>query len=136
MFKTVLLAVDLSSEATWAKALPTAQRLLDDGGALHVVTVFPDITLVSGYFEADFEAKAMAGLAEQQSTWIQEHAPGAIGHLKSGSIHGEVITVAKEIDADAIVMASHRPGLTDYVIGANAARVVSHASQSVFVVRD
>ena len=136
MFNTVLLAVDISAEATWSKALPTAQRLLDEGGTLHIVTVFPDITLVSAYFETGFESKAVAGLGQQQAAWIEAHAPGAVGHLKSGTIHAEIISVAREIKADAIVMASHKPGISDYVIGANAARVVSHAPHSVFVVRD
>jgi nucleotide-binding universal stress UspA family protein len=34
-----------------------------------------------------------------------------------------------------IVMASHRPEMSDYLLGANAARVVRHAKISVLVVR-
>ena len=46
-----------------------------------------------------------------------------------------ILAVAKGIDADLIVMASHRPELKDYLLGPNAARVVRHADQSVLVVR-
>ena len=47
-----------------------------------------------------------------------------------------MINVAKEIKADLIVMASHRPELRDYLLGPNAARVVRHADCSVLVVRN
>ena len=43
--------------------------------------------------------------------------------------------MAKEIGADLIVMGSHRPELADYLLGANAAKVVRHADCSVMVVR-
>jgi nucleotide-binding universal stress UspA family protein len=33
-------------------------------------------------------------------------------------------------------MGSHRPNMSDYLIGPNAARVVRHAPVSVLVVRD
>jgi len=35
-----------------------------------------------------------------------------------------------------IEMSAHRPEFKDYVIGPNAARVLRHATQSVFVARD
>ncbi len=34
-----------------------------------------------------------------------------------------------------IVMASHRPEMSDYLLGPNAARVVRHARRSVSVIR-
>ena len=43
---------------------------------------------------------------------------------------------ADKLKCDLIVMASHRPELKDYLLGPNAARVVRHARQSVFVVRE
>jgi nucleotide-binding universal stress UspA family protein len=39
------------------------------------------------------------------------------------------------VNADLIVMASHKPTVTDYLLGANAAHVVRHAGCSVMVVR-
>jgi nucleotide-binding universal stress UspA family protein len=46
-----------------------------------------------------------------------------------------VLKTAADIEADLIVMASHRPEMGDYLIGANASRVVRHAEVSVLVVR-
>ena len=56
-----------------------------------------------------------------------------VGH---GSIYQEILSCAKKIGADLIVMASHRPELEDYLIGPNASRVTRHANCSVMVVRD
>jgi nucleotide-binding universal stress UspA family protein len=53
----------------------------------------------------------------------------------AGNVHREILRVAGEIRADLIVMASHRPALKDYLLGAHAARVVRHAKCSVHVVR-
>ena len=55
-----------------------------------------------------------------------------VGH---GTVYEEILHAAKRIDADLIVMAAHRPGQADYLLGPNAARVVRHAECSVLVVR-
>ncbi len=39
MFKTLLLPVDLSAEASWKHALPAALKLCNPDSVLHVVTV-------------------------------------------------------------------------------------------------
>jgi nucleotide-binding universal stress UspA family protein len=46
-----------------------------------------------------------------------------------------ILETAKEIGADLIVIASHRPGLQDYFLGSTAARVVRHAECAVLVDR-
>jgi nucleotide-binding universal stress UspA family protein len=69
---------------------------------------------------------------------IQPNAPAdlrmhyAIGE---GNVHREILRVAEEIKADLIILASHRPALSTYLLGAHAARVVRHAQCSVYVVR-
>lgn len=46
-----------------------------------------------------------------------------------------ILAVADNNNADAIVIASHRPGLQDYLLGSTAARVVRHAKCTVVVIR-
>ena len=46
-----------------------------------------------------------------------------------------IIRIAERAEADLIVLASHRPEMKDYLIGANAASVARHARCSVLVVR-
>lgn len=141
MFKTVLLPIDLSAQHSWSKALPAALRLRDtDGGVLHVLTVVPDfgMSVVGSFFESGFEEKALHKVGEAMTAWVDEHVPDAVEvhpHVMHGRVYDQIITAADRLDVDAIVMASHTPELSDYLLGPNAARVVRHARQSVFVVR-
>ena len=52
-----------------------------------------------------------------------------------GNIWRTIIRIAERAEADLIVLASHRPEMKDYLIGANAASVARHARCSVLVVR-
>jgi hypothetical protein len=45
-----------------------------------------------------------------------------------GRVYDQIIAAADKLGvSDAIVMGSHRPELSDYLLGPNAARVVRHA---------
>lgn len=142
MFKTVLLPIDLSSPISWEKALPAALRLCapEDGGVLHVLTVVPDfgMSVVGSYFGEGFEKKAMQKVGAELNDWVERHVPGEVEvhpHVTHGRIYDQIIMAANRLEVDAIVVGSHRPELSDYLLGPNAARVVRHARQSVFVVR-
>ena len=52
-----------------------------------------------------------------------------------GSVYNEVLKEASRTKADIIVVGSHRPSMTSYLLGSNAATIVRHASCSVLVVR-
>ncbi|GAA5078214.1 universal stress protein [Maritalea mobilis] len=142
MYKKILLPVDLSAEHSWAKALPTALRLAGpEDGVLHVVTVVPDfgMSVVGTFFEKGYEDKALTHVGEELKAWVAQHVPADVEvhpHVLLGRVYDEVISAANRLDVDAIVLASHRPELSDYLIGPNAARIVRHARQSVFVVRE
>ena len=142
MFKTVLLPIDLSASSSWEKALPAALRLCEPegGGVLHVITVVPDfgLSVVGSYFEPGFEEKAMHKIGEDLEAWVANNVPSGTEvhpHVVHGRVYDQIILAADRLGVDAIVMGSHRPELTDYLLGPNAARVVRHANQSVFVVR-
>ncbi len=141
MFKQVLLTVDLNEEASWTKALPTAVQCCRAFGAgLHVITVVPDFgtTTVAQYFPEGYEKQMLEEADQQLGDFVREHVPEGlaprhiVGH---GTIYQEVLRAADRIGADLIVIAAHRPGLQDYLLGPNAARVVRHFKGSVMVVR-
>ena len=141
MYKNILLTVDLSDDGSWVKAAPTAVEMCKAFGAnLHLLTVVPDMgmPLVEEYFPENYEeemAKSAAALiADFANTQFPDDLKPQI-HIASGSIYKEILRVAEETHTDVIVMASHRPELSDYLLGPNAARVVRHANCSVMVVR-
>ncbi|MBT8456875.1 MAG: universal stress protein [Rhodobacteraceae bacterium] len=141
MFKSVLLPIDLSAENSWSRAAPVAIKMAQDGNApLHVVTVVPDfgMSVVGSYFEPGFEKEALHRIGEALGEWVSANVPEGVevhAHVLHGRIYDEILTAAEKLGIDAIVMGSHQPGLKDYLLGPNAASVVRHAKQSVFVVR-
>ncbi len=142
MFKRILVPVDVGQESSWRRALPVAEQLASDYGAeLHAVTVVPTMgmSVVGSFFPPDFEEKAMAKASTELDALIQASAKNAAAiktHVAHGTIYEEVLSAADSLGCDLIVMTSHRPELKDYLLGPNAARVMRHAKQSVFIVRD
>jgi nucleotide-binding universal stress UspA family protein len=141
MYKTILVPIDLDQQSSWEKALPVAVEYSRIFGArLHAVTVLPDFGagVVGSYFPADFEERVRAEAEEKLRALLRDKVPSDLEvacHVAHGTVYEEILRLADEIDADLIVMASHRPELKDYLIGPNAARVVRHADVSVLVVR-
>ncbi len=141
MYKNVLLPIDLNSIETQETAVEMAIQVAERFGAkLHVMAVIPSlgVGVVSSFFPEDYEEKVLAAAETELQKFLNQRIPEGIevGHaVASGTIYKEVLDYAEEIEADLIVMASHRPELKDYLIGPNAARVVRHADCSVLVVR-
>ena len=142
MFKNILLSVDLTDSTSWRKALPFAAEYCQAMGAtLHLMTVVPDygMTVVGQFFPEDYEKKAIVQARHELRELATAHVPAGVEvqHIVAhGTIYQEILNAAKSVNADLIVIASHRPELKDYLIGPNAARVMRHAHRSVLVVRD
>lgn len=141
MTKKILLPIDLNSPASWIKPLGEAQAMLMTGGELHVVSVLPDfgMSMVGTFFKSGFEQTALHHFGEALRAWVKQHVPGAIDvhpHILHGNIYDEILRAADRLDVDLIIMAAHRPEARDYLLGPNVARVVRHAKQSVYVVRN
>ncbi|WP_027967835.1 universal stress protein [Halomonas halocynthiae] len=142
MYSKILFPVDLSEEASWSKALPTAIELCRNFGAsLHVVTVMPEyrMPLVGSYFPKGYKEKAHEALNEAQHAFIAEHVPEEI-QVQSVIIDGSpwegIVKVSKKLGVDLIVMASHnKRRFADYVLGPNTEHVVHHSKVSVMIVR-
>jgi len=56
--------------------------------------------------------------------------------VRLGSVYHEVLSEAETIGADLVVVGSHRPSMSTYLLGSNAATIVRHAKCSVLVVRN
>ncbi len=141
MYENILFPVDLNQESSWAKALPTAVEFCKTYDAtLHVLNVVPDfgMAVVGTYFPEGFEQKALEGAREELHNFVRQKVPDGVSvqHIVGhGTVYDEILRVAKEIKADLIVLAAHRPELKDFLLGPNAARVVRHFGGSVLVVR-
>ena len=66
-------------------------------------------------------------LVEQGFHALEAVGRGPFGIVRQGGIYHEVLEEAKAIDADLIVMSSHRPAMRTYFLGSNAGHVVRYA---------
>jgi nucleotide-binding universal stress UspA family protein len=141
MYKTILVAVDtndLDGATRVAKAASAVAAA--DGDRLHVVNVVPDtgMAIVGAALGPErvkqLMVEAKDSLREFCTQILPDVTPADI-HLAEGTIYDSIIRTAKKIDADLIVVGSHRPELRDYLVGPNSARVARHAPQSVLIVR-
>jgi len=139
MYKEILLSVDLEDENSWTKALPVALEYATRfGSRLHVITVVPEFGLVRQFFPDNYENTVKESVKARLHDFTAQKVPEdvSIQHIIAhGTIYREINKAAERINADLIIVASHRPDLGDYLLGPNAARVVRHSKRSVLVVR-
>ncbi len=140
MFSSILVPVDLDEPSSWGKALPIAIAIARcTGAALTLATVLQDRPLDAG---REWTASAYRNLLSRTETRLGTLADELRGEFPvatrvgGGGIAGGILGLANDIGADLIVLWSHRPSMRDWLIGANAERVMRHARCSVLVVRD
>jgi nucleotide-binding universal stress UspA family protein len=142
MYSKILLPVDLAHDSSWRKALPIAVEYVQHFGSnLHVMTVVPElyINAEGGHLLEGQRELIVAGAEIRLGEFVRQHLsdlPEVGWTVEQGTIYWEILQVARNIDADVIIMASHRPKAMDFLLGPNAARVVRHADCSVLVVRE
>jgi nucleotide-binding universal stress UspA family protein len=139
MYRSILVPVDLDQPSSWEKSLPTAVALCRSFDAsLALVTVVPDFELMleaqwSPITFREFVDAATVRLATLADSVTEVAEVGH--HVETGGVYAGILAAAERLGTDLIVLSSHRPAMKDYLLGANASRVVRHAKCSVFVVR-
>ncbi len=136
MYKNILVPIDPSHQERHEAAFTMAKALADTSGAkITAATVVEPMPAYIGVasMAPDFDAQikknvtdSLAGFAagKDVDTKILHGAPGT-----------EIVEYAKDNDVDCIVIASHKPGFGDFLLGSTAARVVRHAPCGVHVLR-
>ena len=140
MFKMIVVPVDPGEPKFSAPAIEVASRFARDyGSSLRLVAVLAHSQgFVSNYLPADFEEKAISdtrAMLDDLAHGLGLSKDKVAVSVRIGSIYHEVIEEAKDADADLIVMESHRPDLSTYLLGSNAAKIVRHSTCSVMVLR-
>ena len=140
MFRKILVAVDLADPAPTPMGLDQAIELMTaSGGLLRLINIQPLLPAtfmeyVPADFDAEQEKRATAALQEVIGR-LQAPKDRVSGAVRVGGIYHEILAEAAEWGADLIVVGSHRPVVTDYLLGSNAKTIVRHALCSVLVVR-
>ncbi len=140
MFKQILVPIDLGDTDLAKPAIATAVSLARaSGGSVRLINVLPMTpVMLAEYVPPDFDVQQRKSAEEAMSIIAQESGLDA-AHVsctvRQGGIYHEVLEEAKTMNADLIVMSSHRPAMRTYFLGSNAGHVVRYAKCSVLVVR-
>ncbi len=140
MYKRIVLAVDLAEPSTAPKGLAEALELAKAwGGSLRLVNVQPVVPATfMEYVPADFDAEQTKRAMDDLKAVVAKidlPADRKSFAARAGGIYHELLQEATDWDADLIVVGSHRPVMSDYLLGSNAKTIVRHAQCSVLVVR-
>lgn len=134
MYKNIIICLALDHGIS-AQALQVASCLLSQRGRITAVHVFePPNASVRTYLDDGTIAKLRAGAQEALATRVMDY-PDIEAVLLSGNSPRSINAYAEKIGADCIIIGSHKPGLSDYLLGSTAARVVRHAPCAVHVLR-
>ncbi len=141
MYKRIVLAVDLAEPTPSPKGLAQAVEMAAiGGGELRLVNVQPVIPATfMEYVPVDFDIGQATRAKEALDailSGIDLPAERKSAAARAGGIYHELLEEASEWDADLIVVGSHRPVMSDYLLGSNAKTIVRHAQCSVLVVRE
>jgi nucleotide-binding universal stress UspA family protein len=141
MYKRIVLAVDLAEPTPAPKGLTQAVELTKAGGGeLRLVNVQPVIPATfMEYVPVDFDveqAKRAKDALDAILGSIDLPAERKSAVARAGGIYHELLQEASDWGADLIVVGSHRPVMSDYLLGSNAKTIVRHAECSVLVVRE
>jgi len=140
MFISILVPVDVAEIDVAQPGLDKAVELAKASGAalrlVHVRSPVPyamNEYIPAEYYDSDEKSalKALQGVADTLDL------PKDRVTIASpfGSVYDEVLKEAADMKADLIVVGSHRPNWSTYLIGSNASNIVRHALCSVLVVR-
>jgi nucleotide-binding universal stress UspA family protein len=140
MYKRILVPVDLADPNLAKPALESAIMIAKAYDAtIRLVNVLPlTPVMLAEYVPPDFELQQRKSAEEALAIIAKEVAlePERVSTVvRQGGIYQEILDEAKAIQADLIVMSSHRTGVRTYFLGSEAGHVVRYATCSVLVVR-
>ena len=136
MFKTILLPVDVAHLDEGQKTLQVALKIMSPDTAIYLLYVMEDIPNWTDLdLPPNFKEDSMQTAREALKTIAETTDKEIRVEVRTGHAYSTILKEAEALNADLIILASHKPGLKEYFIGSNTTKVVSHANCSVVVVR-
>lgn len=136
LYENILVPVMLEGTPREKQAIDVAKALCSKGGKITLLHVVEEIPAYYAYPVLD---QAISESVEQVKKDLSELA--AANGIKNATMVAKghasrtILDIANDNGSDCIIIASHKPGLEDYLLGSTAARVVRHAKCPVHVLR-
>lgn len=136
MYSRILVPIDLHDDAKARAMIDAARQLRGQDGQIVLLHVVEDIPT---YVAVELPSGILTDQKEESIRRLEELSLRedlqAVIDVRIGQPAPAILAAADEHGSDVVVIASHRPGFQDYLIGSTAARVVRHAKCSVLVIR-
>lgn len=137
MYKKIMVPIDLAHTDKLDKALTTAADLSKHYGApMCFVGVTAAVPSAVARDPEEFARKLEAFAAEQAARrGVEVTAKTVTSHDPARDLDTVLHDQIHALGVDLVVMASHVPGLADYLFASNAGFLAAHTDTSVFIVR-
>ena len=136
MYKTILVPIEMSHIDVGKSMIEIARKHSDKETRIILLNVIEDIpNWAAAGLPKDILEKSRKSTTEEIKALANATSIRADVEIRSGHPYKNILEKAKEEEVDLIIIASHKPGLQDYLLGSTAAKVVRHAPCSVLVVR-
>ena len=134
MYNKILIASALDQGFS-ERALQTAKSLLSTDGKIMIAHVMEPVNnVVQSFVTEDVKSKAHEKIKNMMAE--RTNNDNAIeSEVLYGQAGREISKYAEKIDADCIIIGSHKPGLEDFFLGSTSSRVVRYSKCSVHVLR-
>lgn len=132
-----MVPVDLAHTARLGRALKVAAELAGLYNAeLCYVAVTAPTPGPAAHNPQEFAAKLGAfAQGEARSHGVAATSHSIVSHDPAVDLDRTLLKAREEIGADLVVMASHVPGIADYLFPSHGGRMAQHAGVSVMIVR-
>ena len=136
MYGRILIPVDMA-QTDKAPFMIEAAKCLSNGNGKYILAniVLSMPALAELSVPPEFFERANEEAEKKLSDIAKDAGIDANIVVRNGQPANELLAIAKEMNVEAIIVGSHRPGFQDYLLGSTAARVVRHAHCPVLVMR-
>jgi universal stress protein F len=135
MYDNILVPISFDEDRDAPGAIAVAKALVGKGGKItlmHVMEQIPGYAI--SYMPTDYIAESRKAIhAELQAMTAGMENGEAV--LIEGHSGRTIVEWADKHGVDCIIIASHRPGMQDLLLGSTATTVVRHARCAVHVIR-
>ncbi|CUK01668.1 hypothetical protein RUE5091_02279 [Ruegeria denitrificans] len=135
MYHNILVPISFDAERDISGPMKLAEMLATPDAQvtlLHVVEHIPDFAI--SYMPPGYLTEARKAIQSELDD-LAAKLPNAKGVVVEGHSGRTILDWTESNKPDLIIMASHRPGMQDLLLGSTANHVVRHAACAVHVVR-
>ena len=142
MYRSILVPIDISEASLTRQIIPQVEAHAKTA-KVHFLAVIPSDPFYASLglaYSSEFPDRS--GLQSKAAVKLEEivkqfNIPEgrSQSHVVYGPPKDQILKLADAVEADLIIIASHQPGFSTYLLGSTAAAVVRHANCPVLVVR-